>query len=299
MDKFECQNKGLINFLHPSSHYLIPLYTLEPLQNIRITALTNEISLELPSNLQLNYWSSAREAIKFLLKRYEHSKKTISISTTTQSRYLSSCLTEVTSKGISRDKRKQDKWDIFVADFGYENKNFSNDAIIYDDAWSFSLDVANDFILNGGQHYISSLPKIAGLGKGAVIISRKHSIFLPEAQDNETTTIMSKVTNDIISRYLEIANIRLQNLQRLTKNLSESFDFGMDEFVSKFPGAGIFASKSKFDESRFKELLQLHGVRGTSFFGNQKIILPIHQLLTDRDIDYISEITLHCIELCY
>lgn len=299
MDKFECQNKNLENYLHPSSPDLIPMYTLEPLQNIRITSLEHEISSKLPSNLQLNYWSSARGAIKFLLKNYEQAKETISISTTTQSPYLSGCLTEVTSKRIIRDKGINDKWDIFVADFGYENKKYSTDAIIYDDAWSFSIDVANSFILNGGKHYISSLPKIVGLGMGAVVISEKPSKLFPENQNNESATIMSKVTNDFIGTYQEVVNVRSRNLEKLTANLSKGFVFGMGEFTSKFPGTGIFESKYKFDEVRFKKMLQLHGIRGTSFFGNQKIILPIHQLLTESDLDYISEITLHCIELCY
>ena len=294
-----CPNSYLKNYLHPSLTYLTPLYTLEPLRHRNVSLLKIKPNYFFPENLKITYWDSARQAIKYLLNYVDQPVDTISIATTTQSNYLSSCLAEVSLKKITRTKNQDSKWDIFAADFGYENRNYSNEAHIYDDAWSFSLDVANNFILNGGKHYVSSLPKIAGLMQGAILVSDPNCTYVDKVAINKSTEKLESLTIEFLNEYENIVDVRLRNLERLKLNLTPTFKFGMSDFSSKFPGVGVFTALKQFDEVGFKKILQNHGIRGTSFFGNNGIILPIHQMLQENDIDFISEVVLHCIEMCY
>jgi hypothetical protein len=289
----------LTNYLHPDSEYLSPKFSLEPIQVIDTSVTRSEIIDLDQLGLNVFYWQSARKALRCIqdLKNNE-SRSTVRISTTTQSKYLSGCLTQTFPEGIQRAKSNQEPWDIFAADFGYENVHLSQESDIYDDAWAFSIDVACNFLSNKEKYYVTSLPKVLGSSFGAMVLTKNDAFFHDLDLSEEDLEKLHHIGGTLISETKQIGEVRVKNLDILYSALGDDFQKTLENFSTSFPGAGIFTYWREFDEVKFKALLQGHGVRGTSFFGSFAVILPIHQLLSENDLRYIAEITKHCIKFC-
>lgn len=289
----------LTNYLHPDLEYLSPKFSLEPIQVIDSSKRKLEL-LELSEfGVSVFYWKSARKALRFIRDlENNQAKRSVKISTTTQSNYLSGCLAETFPEGIKRVKNDQDSWDIFASDFGYENVSLSQESGIYDDAWSFSLDVALNFLSNDQKYYVTSLPKVLGSSFGAMVLTRNNSFFNDKDLSLSDLEKLNHIGVTLFSETEQIGQARVRNLEILYCALGNDFRKTMANWNSSFPGAGVFTYQRVFNEVKFKALLQDHGIRGTSFFGNNAVILPIHQLLSIDDIYYIAEITKHCLEFC-
>jgi hypothetical protein len=289
----------LSNYLHPDSEYLRPKFTLEPIQVIDTSVSNSEIIDLSELGLKVFYWKSARKALRHIqdLKNSD-SKPVVRISTTTQSKYLSGCLAQTFLEGIKRTKNNEEPWDIFAADFGYENPPLSRESHIYDDAWSFSIEVACNFLLNKDTYYVTSLPKVIGSNFGAIVLTKNEAFFNDIDLISSDFEKLRHIGNTLISQARQIGQVRIKNLGVLSSALGRDFEKTLQDRSSIFPGAGVFTYRRDFDEVKFKELLQGHGVRGTSFFGNNAVILPIHQLLTDDDLRYIAKIAIHCLKFC-
>jgi hypothetical protein len=292
-------NVILTNYLHPDSEYLSPKFSLEPIQVIHTADRKKEIFDLCEIGLNVFYWQSARKALRIIqdLKNTK-SKSSIRISTTTQSKYLSGCLAQTFPEGIQRVKNGQESWDVFAADFGYENVLLSQESNIYDDAWSFSIDVACRFLSSTEKYYVTSLPKVLGSSFGAMVLTRDDQFFHDTDLSAKDLEKLNHIGGTLISETKQIGQARLSNLDMLFGALGDDFQKTLENYSSTFPGVGVFTYRREFEEVKFKTLLQGHGIRGTSFFGNNAVILPIHQLLSKNDLSYIAEITKHCIEFC-
>ena len=289
----------LTNYLHPDSEYLSPKFSLEPIQVIHTSDRKNEIFDLREMGLNVFYWHSARKA----LRRIQDQKNTeplphVRISTTTQSVYLSGCLAQTFPEGIQRIKSAHVSWDVFAADFGYQNLPLSQESRIYDDAWSFSIDVASSFLSKIDRYYVTSLPKVLGSSFGAMVLTRDDQFSHDTDLSSKDVEKLNQVGDILISEAKQIGEARISNLDILLTALGDDFQKTLQNYSTDFPGAGVFTYRREFDEVKFKALLQSHGIRGTSFFGNNAVILPIHQNLGENELCYIAEITKHCIEFC-
>lgn len=289
----------LTNYLHPDSEYLSPKFSLEPIHVIHTSDRKNKIFDLRELGLNVFYWQSARKALRRIqnLSNTE-SKPSVRISTTTQSVYLSGCLAQTFPEGIQRVKSSQESWDIFAADFGYQNVLLSQESNIYDDAWSFSIDVACTFLSNTEKYYVTSLPKVLGSSFGAMVLTRDNQFSHDTDLRAEDLEKLMHIGGTLFSEAKQIGQARVSNLDILCRALGDDFQKTLENYGTPFPGVGVFTYRREFEEVKFKALLQGHGIRGTSFFGNNAVILPIHQLLSESDLSYIAEITKHCIEFC-
>lgn len=289
----------LTNYLHPDSEYLSPKFSLEPIQVIHTSGRKNEIFNLREMGLSVFYWQSARKA----LRRIQDQKKTepiqhVRICTTTQSVYLSGCLAQTFPEGIQRTKNTDVSWDVFAADFGYQNLLLSQESKIYDDAWSFSIDVASSFLSNVEKYYVTSLPKVLGSSFGAMVLTRDDQFTNDTDLSSKDVEKLNQIGGILFSEAKHIGEARMNNLDILLRALGDDFQKTLENYSTDFPGAGVFTYRREFDEVKFKALLQGHGIRGTSFFGNNAVILPIHQKLDENELSYIAEMTKHCIEFC-
>ena len=286
-------------FLEPIDKYLSPKFTLEPIQVIN---LTNQRILDIESHggqIQHYYWKSARSALRSIFEfgNPQRSSK-VKVCTSSQSDYLSSCINQTFEVGVSREKEDHEIWDIFAADFGYQNEVLSSDTRIYDDAWSFSMELANEFLNSEEKYYVTSLPKVIGSSYGALVLTRNSKFFSDKSLSQSEIVKVSKLSNKLFSEWEITSKIRFSNLEILGDLLGKDFSIFFANFKTNYPGAGVFKYYKPFNEREFKVRLQEKGVRGTSFFGNNAVILPIHQLLSENDLRYIAEITKHCIKFC-
>jgi hypothetical protein len=290
---------NLANYLHPDSEYLSPKFSLEPIQVIHTSDRRDEIFDLRETGLNVFYWQSARKALRRIQDRKNTElKPSVRISTTTQSLYLSGCLAQTFPEGIRRVKNNQESWDVFAADFGYQNVLLSQESDIYDDAWSFSLDVASSFLSKTEKYYVTSLPKVLGSSFGAMVLTRDDQFSHDPDLSAKELEKLNRIGVTLVSEAKQIGQARVRNLDVLFRALGDDFQMTLENHKTPFPGVGVFTYGREFDEVKFKMLLQAHGIRGTSFFGNNAVILPIHQLLSENDLGYIAEITKHCIEFC-
>jgi hypothetical protein len=84
---------------------------------------------------------------------------------------------------------------------------------------------------------------------------------------------------------------RNENVSQILSTLSaSSFNELKPGKFNEFRGPLLLRVAKEFNEYETKIKLHNLGVRGTSFFGNQTLVLPCHQDLSDSDIKYISKV---------
>ena len=137
-----------------------------------------------------------------------------------------------------------------------------------------------------------------GSSFGAMVLTRDDQFFHDTDLSAKDLEKLNHIGGTFLSETKQIGQARLSNLDILFGALGDDFQKTLENYNSTFPGVGVFTYRREFEEVKFKTLLQGHGIRGTSFFGNNAVILPIHQLLSKNDLSYIAEITKHCIEFC-
>ena len=178
---------------------------------------------------------------------------------------------------------------MFICDFGFAE--LTNDNEVIDDAWSFDLVRAITHLENGSKIYLASLTKSFGMPFGSMVIAHKSKLLQSDLEEHQQLFLIQEMGrsdwdfNQISERRRYLMEILLLGLQDVGSNY---FDF-----VPEFPGAAVIKLKSKFDEVEFKTLLNLHGIRGTSYFGNQAIVVPCHQGIDENDVQIMIEIIKH------
>lgn len=277
--------------LLPLDSYLFPPYVLEPInprgwepRHFARSARLNGFSVEVYSNARTAIDAVARESLP-------HGVESARYVSTSGSDYLSSCIQGLFRFGASNLTGNTDVVaDIFVADHGFypAHQDFKG-ASVFDDAWSFSESIAQDFLETGGRYYVTSAPKVWGLPFGGLLLGSPatrlpQSDLSSDIRDKILSLVMHNVTND--SERVEARNQNNILIGRYLENEGVIPFFG-EGFRSNGPGAFVGRVLSNFNEVQFKAELQARNIRGTSFFGNQGIILPNHQQLTEPDLKLI------------
>lgn len=277
-------------FIFSQNQYLMPTITLEPLngynhfQETSMNYFENEMA---DYGIKLEVFDSAR-SILGELQRVIWNNSVVKVSTSTNSNYLSGCVTD--TFGAQNIERVKSHADIFISDFGYYDVERTFGCIAIDDAWSFNLEKVMRFFKNNGRFYVTSLPKLFGIPFGGLLLSSEHSLK-SNLSENKRDILLNHL-NCEYQRITKYRKIREENFFTLSESLkSIGFEPFFDLRSSGFPSVGIFRAPEVFNEYRFKELINSWGIRTTSFFGNQGIILPIHHKLTKSELDYIFEAT--------
>lgn len=278
----------MTRFVRPLDNYLARPITLEPIRTYWI----NDAQAESSSITfgTISFWSNARSALAYAVSQIKSNGATISYSTTSGSRYLSSCVSESIPHLYNTLDFAETNRDLFVADFGYRNSFGDSVSKIYDDAWSLDLEKAQDFLSHGGRHYISSLPKVLGLPFGGIMISNSSEV---PVGGNLEPGLLEDIQALFWSQLPQLGYFQEMNAVNrsiLIENHLGPHGF-RDYFESGFSksGVSVLSSPSNFDEKKFKARLQDLGVRGTAFFGNNAVILPSHYLLSESDIAFVAD----------
>lgn len=235
------------------------------------------------------YWfSSSRQFLRtYFDSAVKKSVSGLKIANYSNSRYLSSCISEI-FPNVSLNCSENDN-NLFICDFGYAGLAESNEVI--DDAWSFDLVRASEHLANGCKVYVTSLTKSFGMPFGSMVIAHKNIILQSDLLEHQRLFLMQEI-GEMYLEFEQVSKRRRDTLETLLRGLQEigSNYFG---FVPEFPGAAVIKLISNFDEVAFKKLLNLHGIRGTSYFGNQAIVIPCHQNLDESDANIMIEIIKH------
>jgi hypothetical protein len=287
----------------PVDSNLFPKVSLEPNAHFLKSASQKTAAEQtlLDSELSFTIFSRARVALKRTvdLGWQPGDQGPLRVTTHSGSGYLSSCVTEVLPE-ILMGEPSLDSRNIYVSDFGFGSPDSSPDGTfkIWDDAWSLDLFSAESFFKRGGKYYISSLPKIFGFPLGGLLI-------YPRGQEAPPSDLPPEILGSLITNFLQeverlpqIGSHRRTNIS-LVKRFLPDWTAPMENDIRdrKMPGVLIMKPPVRFDEVEFKALINSHGVRTTSFFGNQAVLVPIHQDLNEESLEITCGLIAHCVAL--
>lgn len=291
------------NFVLNPDQYLIPNYLISPFTNNDLIKNTNIVKSQICkkyldkrfSSKKYIYTNSGREAINIALNHFNLKPKDyVTIFTTSQNKYISSCVTNEIEKFCkwSRKIEKNTKIIFINHEFGYPYKEIKkikkyNIPIIEDYAHSFFLKenskIESDFA-------IYSLPKMFPIQIGGLLVSNQNLKIKSKVNKQTKKYIESVLSKNLIIKN-EIIKKRLENFKYLKSKLTK---IGMKPFFPEIknivPGVFMFQILPKINLNEFKEYMNSHGIQSSVFYGKNAYFIPIHQNLSTMDLNYFYEV---------
>lgn len=247
------------------------------------------------------YTENGRKAIHLALAYYKLKENdVVTILTTSQNFYISSCVTKEIEKFCkwSRKFETNTKLVFVNHEFGYPYLDLRKLKdhklpIIEDCAHSlFSKDKNND-IGQVGDFVIYSFPKIFPLQIGGLLVSN-----LPERIDNNNQIGKEGLRHikNVLSYYIDSKNDIIQNRISNYKFLREKFEsLGFTERfqleTGTVPSVFMFRTNNhKFDLPELKNYFWAHGIHCSVFYGEEAFYIPVNQALCKEDMMYFYEV---------
>jgi hypothetical protein len=289
--------------------YSMPCYRIGPFQTRDLSInhclpdsdLIDEYFDERFANKDFIYTENGRLAISTALDFYNLGKDdVVTILTTTNNFYISSCVTNEIEK-FSKWSRKivPETKIIFVNhEFGFpylelrQLKDYKL-PIIEDCAVSFFSQDKNSDIGNVGDFVIYSFPKMFPLQIGGLLVS---NILNKIEKKDKIDDLKSRYIKNVLSHNIkfkeEIINKRIYNYNYLNekfKSLGFSERFNIKQ--GAVPGVFMFRTdKRKIDLPELKKYFYAHGVQCSVFYGEDAFFIPVHQALNEHDMEYFFEV---------
>ncbi len=253
------------------------------------------------SHREFLYTENGRQAINIALSHYKLNKDdVVSILTTTGNFYISGCVTKEIEKYCkwSRDILPETKIIFVNHEFGYPYPDLIklrkyNLPIIEDSANSFFSQDKNNDIGSIGDFVIYSFPKMFPIQIGGLLVS---NIPLKSFRNDQLDRFNLRHIKNVLSEYIvtekEIINKRIYNYNYL-KDIFESI--GFKERFTNEPGSvpGVFMFRTEhanLDLPQLKNHFYAHGVQCSVFYGEESFFIPVHQTLSEQDMDYFFEV---------
>jgi hypothetical protein len=248
------------------------------------------------------YTFNGRKAINIALSYYNLRKDdVVSILTTSGNYYISSCVTREIERFCrwNREIVPETKVIFINHEFGYPYKDLQkltglNLPVIEDCAASFFSNDKNCTIGRTGDFAIYSFPKMFPIQIGGLLVYNQKNIILDKEhklQDN-----LLRYIKNVLSHYIkiekEIVKQRILNYFHLkskfdTLNLPERFSME----TGSIPGVFMFRTDNyQIDLPELKKHFWAHGVQCSVFYGEKAFFIPVHQALSEHDMDYFYEI---------
>ena len=245
-------------------------------------------------NKSFVYTNSGREAISIALAQLNLSREdNVTIFTTTDNFYISSCVTDAIEKfcNWSRDVKANTKVIIVNHEFGFPKEDLVrfkkyNVPIIEDCAFSFdsqnqakSIGLYSDFL-------ICSCPKYFPISTGGMLFYDKDKYTVNCILEGEKKKYIQNVISHNIKYLVDIKKQR-QNLYRYYTQLFDELGwaprFNLTDNIS--PGAFIFTTNGTVDLTSLKIFLQESGVECSVFYGEEAFFLPCNQNMSEKDVE--------------
>lgn len=289
--------------------YLLPTYRISPFQTKDIhtnNQLPDSNSIDDYFNNRFkgqhyHYLQNGRKAIHIALQQYQFQPDdVVTIFTTSGNFYISSCVTKEIEKFCRWSRKIEDNSKlIFINhEFGYPFKEMDalkkyNLPIIEDCCHSFFSTDKGMAIGNKGDFTIYSFPKIFPLQIGGLLISRNAIAIKPaDLPDNKSLRYIKNVLSNYIPDEKKIIAQRIENYHYLKQGLnSNHFEERFELGNGILPGVFMFRVKdAKINLPVLKEYLYAHGIQCSIFYGEESFFIPVHQNLTEQDLDYFIEV---------
>lgn len=246
---------------------------------------------------------SGRTAIEIALMEISLKKSdTVTILTTSNNYYVSSCVTNAIEKHCQWNRIiGPDTSVIFVIhEFGSLYKTVASlkeydVPIIEDYAHSFASiseytnGVSNERFV--GDYVIFSFPKFIPVQFGGAIVSTNKNIKSLGIEEDKKHYLMSTLANNL-QKIDEISSLRRIIYQMLVEQFSKLGGTPYFEYLeTEIPGAFLFKLDLSQDVlQRLKMYTQSYGIESSVYYGENAFFIPCHQRLTYFDVEYFFEI---------
>lgn len=250
---------------------------------------------------KFQYTLNARGAINIALLNFQlHPDDVVTILTTTGNYYVSSCVVREIEKYCTWSREIEEKTKILfvIHEFGYPYEGLKELTrykipIIEDCAYSFFTEDKNKIIGAIGDFAIYSFPKTFPLQLGGLLVNNSNTKI------QETTFIENaekRYIRNVLSYYIQtkdqIMERRLINYAYLSKEFKK---LGLTERISFEDGTipGVFMFRINNHHTILPELKTYfydHGIQCSVFYGEESFFIPVHQALTECDLDYFTEV---------
>ena len=290
-------------FLLPS-HRISPFRTSDVGNNIGLTHNKKIIKI-LNNRFKGRNWcytKTGKEGIALALEALElNFNDCISIMTTSNNTYISSCVTDEIEKVCSWSREIQSNTAaLFVNhEFGYpyrdlQNLKQYNLPIIEDACHSYlaNTDVSDMGLV--GDFIVFSLPKIYPIQFGGIIAYRTNFSITPSVEfnssiENYLSSVLSYYQNDLEL----IKSTRLQNYHGLVERFSKLDCRPRFKLLKNdVPGVFLFSVPQGLNLEKMKEHGWRHGIECSVFYGEDAFFIPVHQHLSETDLDYFYTVFL-------
>ena len=242
------------------------------------------------------FTEKGRTAIAKALSFYDlHKDDVVTILTTSGNLYISGCVTKEIEKYCSWSREFTSKTKIIFVnhEFGYpyedlfELKKYGL-PIIEDCAHTFFSKDKNQNIGKVGDFVIYSLPKAFPMQMGGILVSNKYDLRKEELSQESLNYIEYNLSINF-NRIDEIIKKRIDNHNQLAYRLAELSIkpfFKLNKNI--IPGVFLFKWDVDINYSELKVFMQNNGVESSVFYGQNAFYIPIHELLTEKSLDYFS-----------
>jgi hypothetical protein len=250
---------------------------------------------------EIHYTENGRKAIHLALSSYNLEKNdVVTILTTTNNFYISSCVTKEIEKFCkwSRKIVAETKIIFINHEFGYPIPDLHKLKehklpIIEDCAGSFFSEDDNKDIGETGDFVIYSFPKMFPIQVGGLLVSN-----LPDRLQHKEhiNPDLLRYIKNVLSQYIgskeAIIQKRFFNYSFLIRHFIE---LGFTERFPSKPGSvpGVFMFRTdnhKIDLPGLKKYFYAHGVQCSVFYGEEAFFIPVHQALNEDDLSYFIEV---------
>ncbi len=290
-------------FILNPDKYLLPDYKISPFQTKDIALndalpqdnFVDDYFMQKFGHRDFFYTLNGRQALYIALSKYTLDKSDIvTVLTTTQNFYISSCVTHEIEKfcAWNRVVVKETRIILVIHEFGYpfpdlEGIRKYNLPIIEDCAYSFFSESKEYKMGTVGDFSIYSFPKMFPIQVGGLIVSNRKPLKM-----NSISIDITKYIKKVLSHYIRSKEIlieqRIKNylfLRAGLKKLKFSERFPLSEGV--VPGVFMFHSDEKIEWSALKEHVTGHGIQCSVFYGEDSFFIPTHQALSMSDLQYV------------
>jgi len=249
------------------------------------------------------YTYNGREAIKLALESYKLQKDDlVTILTTSQNFYISSCVTEQieTYCRWNREILPETKIIFVNHEFGYpypemEKLMQTGLPIIEDCCTTFFSQDANAKIGHYGDFSLYSFPKFFPLQIGGLLVYNTQkpidkSALIDVQQNSYIQNALSyylKGSTDLLERRKRNYNYALSLFSKLGFSNRFETDANIVPSVLLLKNNGVVT-----DLNALKNFLYAHGIQNSVFYGEDAFFIPCHQNLEMQDIQYF----LFCVE---
>jgi hypothetical protein len=249
------------------------------------------------------FTNSGREALSLALSTYNlKSNDVVSIITTTQNYYVSSCVTNVVSKYCNWDRAISNKTNLILVinEFGFPLKNNIKEIInsglpiIEDSVYNFPLDYLGNEISIHADFIVHSLSKVFPIKSGGILINNCEFNFKYSGIETESSREL-KILYDYYSKKIELIRSKKIFLYKTVESLLQKNGARSRFQINAFalPGVYLFSLDKEIELEILKSNLVSMGIECSVFYGENVFFLPINHNMTKQDISFMIDLFDH------